>query len=742
MANVKISALPAGTATGADEVPVNQAGTTRKITALGVSALSIEDTIVNGVTDKAPSQNAVFDALASQASVGIAGAIQFSDGSGAFDADNSNLYWDDSANVLTVSGAQSPNASGFEIIEVLTGTPATDTIKFKSKNRAVGSQAATVSYQSGDNATGTTLVTSDVTFRSGDIGSTSDGVSGSLSARSGDNANTSSTSATGDSTVRSGNHAGLGATGTLTTRGGNITNAASTAVSGAFTGRSGDSSGLGATGASTIRTGNITNTSSIATTGATSIITGAHSSTTVGASGTMSVTSGTGFITGTTTVRTGNATTTSGNSSVTTGTGVTSGNSSLSTGVGSTLSGNTSVSTGTGPATGSTNISTGNAATTTSGNINLTTGSAGTTRGSVLINSEIFSLKGTGSITQELRFNDAANSGNYVGFKAGAPSTTTMWALPDADGSSGQALVTDGAGILSFSTFSTFNPASITSDLIPATDATRKNGTSAKNWLEVWSNSLFSSGTLALASNASGDITITSDQLTTILSVADVDITASSGHILLSAPADQIYMDTNSFVAVRAQNGSVGSIVNIYDADSSAYVALKAPDVVTGSYAIELPPAQGAADQVLVNDGSGILSWENRDGWLDPIVLTNTDFTDVAAVQTISIATVPVGYMLEKIIVRPTVAFASPLATAITIDIGIDAGGLRARYVEALDIFGAPNSSTGAVGIANEVMDFVSDVDVAATLAITDDTLDQMTDGSVTVYIKISKYVQ
>ncbi len=50
----------------------------------------------------------------------------------------------------------------------------------------------------------------------------------------------------------------------------------------------------------------------------------------------------------------------------------------------------------------------------------------------------------------ELRFGDSDGS-NYVGFKAAATvSTNRIWTLPAADGTNGQALVTDGSGTFSF----------------------------------------------------------------------------------------------------------------------------------------------------------------------------------------------------------------------------------------------------------------------------------------------------
>jgi len=56
----------------------------------------------------------------------------------------------------------------------------------------------------------------------------------------------------------------------------------------------------------------------------------------------------------------------------------------------------------------------------------------------------------------EIRFSElTANGSNYVGFKAPASlSADKIWTLPSADGTNGQALVTNGSGVLSFTTIS------------------------------------------------------------------------------------------------------------------------------------------------------------------------------------------------------------------------------------------------------------------------------------------------
>ena len=53
-----------------------------------------------------------------------------------------------------------------------------------------------------------------------------------------------------------------------------------------------------------------------------------------------------------------------------------------------------------------------------------------------------------------LRLNGSVTATSYIGLKAPASPTTTVFTVPSADGTSGQALVTNGSGTLSFSTIS------------------------------------------------------------------------------------------------------------------------------------------------------------------------------------------------------------------------------------------------------------------------------------------------
>ena len=79
--------------------------------------------------------------------------------------------------------------------------------------------------------------------------------------------------------------------------------------------------------------------------------------------------------------------------------------------------------------------------------------------------------------TGELKLYDSDDS-NYVSFKsAGTVSSNVAWVLPSADGSSGQALTTDGSGTLSWATASSADPSSADGDSL---------GTASAEWSDLY----------------------------------------------------------------------------------------------------------------------------------------------------------------------------------------------------------------------------------------------------------------
>lgn len=199
--------------------------------------------------------------------------------------------------------------------------------------------------------------------------------------------------------------------------------------------------------------------------------------------------------------------------------------------------------------------------------------------------SEIFNFYSNGNTNQmSVRYWEPSDT-YYVGLLA--PDTMTAsynLKLPDADGTSGQVLSTDGAGNLSFisaggggatTALDNLVSTNINTNLHFDADATWEVGSGAANLANVHVRNVYSNGTLILD--------------------------ASAGELALSA-SDEV-------LALYSRAGGVAASLKLFDKSSSFSAALKSPDTLTASYTLTMPPNDGAANQVLTTDGSGVLSW-------------------------------------------------------------------------------------------------------------------------------------
>ena len=96
-------------------------------------------------------------------------------------------------------------------------------------------------------------------------------------------------------------------------------------------------------------------------------------------------------------------------------------------------------------------------------------------------------VKSASSTVKELQLHDQDNS-NYVGFKAPTTvSTNKVWVLPNADGTNGQVLSTNGSATLSWVTAGGSRSVAILRDTFTVTTQSLTDGTNtlAANWTEV-----------------------------------------------------------------------------------------------------------------------------------------------------------------------------------------------------------------------------------------------------------------
>ena len=160
----------------------------------------------------------------------------------------------------------------------------------------------------------------------------------------------------------------------------------------------------------------------------------------------------------------------------------------------------------------------------------------------------------------ELRFYEGSN---YVGFEAPALSANQIWVLPDADGSSGHALKTDGSGNLSWGTAggNAFDKIAVSGQTNIEADSTTDTLTfAAGTGITITTNA--SSDTLTITNSATGD-----NAFGTIAVSGQSNVAADSTNDTLTLEAGSgITLTTdasNDKVTIAGGTGSVLSLIHI-----------------------------------------------------------------------------------------------------------------------------------------------------------------------------------
>lgn len=268
----------------------------------------------------------------------------------------------------------------------------------------------------------------------------------------------------------------------------------------------------------------------------------------------------------------------------------------------------------------------------------------------------------------EARFADS-DSSNYVGFKAaGSIGTNRIWELPSADGTSGQAITTNGSGVLSFATISGGGGGASALEVFSNFDGTRSSPTASiatgdtlkltvsgstaiinvdpanvilsTNGLQSGATFYVSSGTVA------GNITLGSATISgwSVYGVDNDYIRIGPRSSGVSLRVDRTENEINvanatsaSPVIIKSQNsGGSGTIsytgatngyavnshvglasgkaLRLYDTVDSNYVALKASSTISQTNTYILPASSGTAGQAILTDGSNNLYFGNVSG--------------------------------------------------------------------------------------------------------------------------------
>jgi hypothetical protein len=253
------------------------------------------------------------------------------------------------------------------------------------------------------------------------------------------------------------------------------------------------------------------------------------------------------------------------------------------------------------------------------GSTNIELGAAATTSLAGLTAVTSASFNATSDIDLEnqadLRFYEATvNGSNYVGFQA--PSTVSadvLWTLPAADGTSGQVLSTDGAGVLSWSSNST-NSISQGDSSVTVTD-TGTNGniafaTEGSTRWNINSNGHFVPGTdstynIGASGNEVSNIFV--DTLTSQVSAVfngDVDLgNATSDSITFTGRVDS---DVNPIANNSYKLGSSGLVWSEVHA-TSLYGSVQEVTVLK-SLGTDSGTATATAQTITISGGTGLTS--------------------------------------------------------------------------------------------------------------------------------------
>jgi hypothetical protein len=130
---------------------------------------------------------------------------------------------------------------------------------------------------------------------------------------------------------------------------------------------------------------------------------------------------------------------------------------------------------------------------------------------------------------------------------------------------------------------------------------------------------------------------------------SDTQIQFNDGGSAFGGSANLVWDGTNVVI------GATGA-VRLSDTTGGEYVGLKAPGTVSASYTLTLPTATGTADQILVTDGSGNLSFADNSGGTSWQAVKTTGFTGAAGegyfcdtTSAAFTATLPAGVLGDEI---------------------------------------------------------------------------------------------
>ena len=150
-----------------------------------------------------------------------------------------------------------------------------------------------------------------------------------------------------------------------------------------------------------------------------------------------------------------------------------------------------------------------------------------------------------------------------------------------------------------------------------------------------------------------------------ILGLTGVTLKNNAGNLQVRNNADSAFADA--------------SVANVTVNGSSYGVTLSASASQTANYALTLPVDDGSPNQVLVTDGSGVLSWQSAASTADHWKVDTTSFA-FGSGSTVNMFTLPANSVIDRVSVIVDTAFDG------TPSMSVGIAGNASKYVASTDV--------------------------------------------------------
>ena len=243
----------------------------------------------------------------------------------------------------------------------------------------------------------------------------------------------------------------------------------------------------------------------------------------------------------------------------------------------------------------------------------------------------------------ELRiYEDTDNGTNYTSFKVGAQSADIEYTLPTADGSSGQALVTNGSGTLSFATAGaiTSYTNSTNNRIVTSVDSSTVNGEAN---LTFDGSALQVTGTLTVGADDTGHDVIfygatASANMTWDESVDDLILNGAARIVI---PDGQLVLGSTAVSSTAAELNLLDGVSGLVQADFTKLAAVDSTaaelNIVDGGTSATSTTVADA-DRVVMNDNGTMVQVAVTDlaAYFDDEITSMPNLTTAAALVTVS----------------------------------------------------------------------------------------------------------